>query len=227
MLTATDRLMCARGRFLLIVYDGGGTVPPALAITRGLVARGHQVATLGPAALQTRFEQAWRPAVIRGMPASQEWDVTRGRAYEDQGAAFLDLLCGMDLAEDVLAEVEARRPDVAIVDCMLGGAICACERAQVTTAAFVHVLYQPWVSQWGASFFDVEPTRKALGLPPLDVEPPLGLLEHVDAALLRHRRGADLPGEIAANGRYVWTCRRRRAVHARIVPAVVLACTFV
>jgi UDP:flavonoid glycosyltransferase YjiC (YdhE family) len=185
----------------LVVYDGGGTVPPALAIAQRLVARGHEVSTLGPATLHARFEQAGSRYSRYARVA--EWDDSRGRAYEDQEAAFLDLLGGMNLAEDVLAEVAARQPDVVVVDCMLGGAICALERTHAATAAFVHVLYQPWVSAWGATYLSVGPTREALGLAPLRGEPPLALLEHVDAALLLTAAELDFPGEVAANCRYV------------------------
>src|SRR5215210_2588131 len=58
----------ARGRFLLALIDGGGTVPPALGLATELVRRGHQVRVLSDPTVQPHAEAVgcqfspWREA---------------------------------------------------------------------------------------------------------------------------------------------------------------------
>jgi UDP:flavonoid glycosyltransferase YjiC (YdhE family) len=190
-----------RGRFLIISWDGGGNVPPAVALGRRLVGHGHQVSVLGPRSLQQRFEQAG--CAFRPYTSVPEWDPSRGRALEDQPEVFLDLLCGERLANDVLGEVSGHPPQVAIVDCMLGGALCALERAEITTAALVHFLYQPWADIWGASMLPVVPTRQMLGLPALENDSPTGLLHNTAAVLILTAADLDFPVQLPAHASYV------------------------
>ncbi len=45
-------------RFLAVMFDGGGNVPPQLGIVRRLVARGHQVRVLADRGLAPAIAQA-------------------------------------------------------------------------------------------------------------------------------------------------------------------------
>src|SRR5947209_13453487 len=163
------------GRFLFVVWNGGGNIPPALALGQRLVRRGHSVRFLGDRSLSSKVEaMGCAFSAYRTVP---EWDVERGRALEDQPDAFVEMLCGDCLADDVLDELATTRVDVAVVDCMLGGALCAAECARVPTAAFVHVLFQPWAELWGGTYLAVNDLRARLGLPPLAPETPLALLQ--------------------------------------------------
>lgn len=43
-------------RFLFVLPDAGGNVPPTVAVARRLIRRGHQVRVLGHASLRACFE---------------------------------------------------------------------------------------------------------------------------------------------------------------------------
>mgnify|MGYP000890130134 FL=1 len=45
-------------RFLFVLWDGGGNVPPQLAVARCLATRGHDVRVLAPGVLKQRTENA-------------------------------------------------------------------------------------------------------------------------------------------------------------------------
>ena len=50
--------MAKNRRFLFVTFDGGGNVPPALALVRRLVRRGHEVRVLGHSTLATRISDS-------------------------------------------------------------------------------------------------------------------------------------------------------------------------
>ena len=56
-LMATSEAVQSR-RFLFVLWDGGGNVPPQLAVARRLVSRGHQVLVLAPRVLEERIAAA-------------------------------------------------------------------------------------------------------------------------------------------------------------------------
>ena len=189
------------GRFLFVVWNGGGNVPPALALGQRLARRGHRVHFLGPRALRSRVDAAGCTfSAYRTVP---DWDGSRGRAFEDQPDAFIDLLCGGCVADDVLGGLASTQADVAVVDCMLAAALCAAECARVPTAAFVHLLFQPWVELWGERLLAVNDLRARLGLPALEQETPRALLESVSRTLIMTARSLDFPMRLPAHARYV------------------------
>jgi UDP:flavonoid glycosyltransferase YjiC (YdhE family) len=106
------------GRILFVTWDGGGNVPPVLALAGRLRARGHAVRAMGSASLAGRFAGSDVPYVARDVVA--EWD---------QAA----------LAREVLAEAQAA--DVVIADYMLPGALCGAEASFRPSVALVHTLY--------------------------------------------------------------------------------------
>ena len=52
-------------RILVALWDGGGSVPPELAVVRGLVARGHDVTAIGDAVLADDVAAAGAEHVTR------------------------------------------------------------------------------------------------------------------------------------------------------------------
>lgn len=106
------------GRILFVTWDGGGNVPPVLALAQRLRARGHEVRAMGSASLVTRFEARGVPYLARDVLA--EWD---------QAA----------LAREV--RVEAGAADVVVSDFMLPGALCGAEASFRPSVALVHTLY--------------------------------------------------------------------------------------
>jgi len=157
------------GRFLIVTWDGGGNVHPALGLGRGLVLRGHSVRVMGQRILQERIEGAG--CSFRTFPPALEWDAAKGRSWEDESQEEYTraLFAGMPVAQAVLAEAEREPVDVLLVDGFLRNALSAAERTRLPTAALQHVRYRfvaekPDPAAWGWDFDPVNETRRRLGL---------------------------------------------------------------
>lgn len=161
-------------RFLFVLWDGGGNVPPQLAVMRRLVARGHEVRVLAPRVLEERIAAAGcRFVAYDRAPehesASPERDLLKDWAARTPlGAAACvrdRVMAGpaQDFAQDVLAVVEEYPADVVVADYLLLGAHLGAERASLRTAALIHHIYplpDPALPPFGMGF---QPARDALG----------------------------------------------------------------
>jgi MGT family glycosyltransferase len=190
------------GRFVIALWNNGGHVPPAVALGHRLADRGHDVRLLGPPSLGKRVHGArirFRPYLRAPDPAPRP-----GVSLVDDLDRVVERLCGLPLAEEVLAELEQEATDVLVCDGALAAAVCAGERAGARTAALVPILYRPWARTWGRLMLRVNPTRVRLGLDELPVESPVELLRRVELVLVLTPRELDFPGEVAEpNVRYV------------------------
>lgn len=176
------------GRILFVTWDGGGNVPPVLALAERLRARGHDVRGIGSETLAPRFDDEGIPYVAREMLA--EWD---------QGA----------IARDVLAEAK-RSADVVVSDYMLPGALCGAEAAGRPNVALVHTLYAANLDDRGglapmemaASVVGTNDVRSGLGLAPID---DFGqLLDRCHRLLVTSPQELDVPLAVTpSNVRYV------------------------
>jgi MGT family glycosyltransferase len=175
------------GRILFVTWDGGGNVPPVLALAARLRARGHDVRAMGTASLAERFAAEAVPFVARDVLA--EWD---------QSA----------LARDVL--VEAGSADVVVSDYMLPGALCGAEASYRPSVALVHTLYAANLDasggllpmQMAATVDGVAAVRAELGLPPVAT---FGeLLDRAATLLVTSPEDLDVPLAVRpSNVRYV------------------------
>jgi hypothetical protein len=111
-------------RFLLTMWEGGGTIPPQLGVARRLLERGHLVHVLGDPTIEQRAAalgctfSAWRRAPHRTSldPAQdlfRDWEVSNPlavlRNFRD---GFMAGPAG-DFAADTLEAVAAVEPDAA------------------------------------------------------------------------------------------------------------------
>jgi MGT family glycosyltransferase len=197
------------GRFLVVVWDGGGNVVPAVGLAAALVGGGHDVRALGPVGLGGRFEAvgarygSFRRAVA---PPVGEADVS-----EDNLLGWTRFISGRRLAEDVLEELGAEGTDVAVVDAFLSGGLAAAERAGVAAVPLVHVLYAPCVvgpvaTQWDSTRPMVDVTRRRLKVPGIDPGVPVmaGLWSRCPLVLVGAPRRFDFPCvALPGNARYV------------------------
>ena len=136
-------------RILVVTWDGGGNVPPALELGSRMSARGHAVRVLGPQSIASRVEAVG----CQFSSFSRVPVLDCSRALEDQMELFLmGVLGGSGSARDLLDEVERDPPDALVVDCMLLGALAAAERTKLPTAALVHLLYGMAVGEWSENF---------------------------------------------------------------------------
>jgi UDP:flavonoid glycosyltransferase YjiC (YdhE family) len=130
--------MAHRGRFLFVSWDGGGNVPPALALGQKLVKAGHNVLFLAPGSLHATADAAG--LTFRGFREMPEWGSHRGRRFEDED--YLDeLWFGPRVGNDLAAELEGEPTDVLVIDYSLSSALAVAERSALPTAALVHTLY--------------------------------------------------------------------------------------
>jgi MGT family glycosyltransferase len=139
-------------RVLIPYWDGGGSVPPLLAMLRVMSERGHDVRVLGTPTLRARVEAAGGRFVAYAYgaghdPSSPETDLFRDWEPRTPFGVFARvrdrLLCGpaLAIARETLAEAEREPPDVIAVDLFLFGAMAAAERIGVPWAALSHTVY--------------------------------------------------------------------------------------
>lgn len=120
--------------FLFVTMDGGGNVPPLLGVAAAVAGRGHRVHVLGHPRLRDAVERAG----LQFVPYS------KARPWEPQAEKsalqWVPMFNDPGIAEDVSRYCTDRRPDVAVVDCMLLPALKAVQRAGITNAAFTHTI---------------------------------------------------------------------------------------
>ncbi len=161
-------------RFLFVVWEGGGTIPPELSIAGQLVQRGHRVRVLGDPCVEEDARAAgcefssYRRAPHRHSRAAEtdllrEWEARGqiGSAIRARDRLFFGP--SLEYARDVLEELESFPADVACVDSMLFGAILGAEKAGVPIAVLMPNIYvypAPGIPPMGPGF---QPARGPLG----------------------------------------------------------------
>ncbi len=122
-------------RVVIVTWDGGGNVPPAVCIGVELRERGHEVRFLGHEAQRASITAhgfafgAYREAL--------PWSRVHPRDPLAAFAMFVDGGAGRDLA-NTLAEAPA---DVVVADCLMLGPLQAAEASGLPTVALVHSFY--------------------------------------------------------------------------------------
>ena len=188
------------GSFLIVTWDGGGNVPPAMALGARLVRAGHRVRLLGPATVA----DAATASGLEWVPYRTVAPWPEGLALDDDWDRLMGILNGRAMIDDVIAEVREDAPDVLVVDCLMGAALAAAEHLDLPTAVLVHVLYQPFAEDWGHQVLDVVEPRIALGLEPVDGSSVREALGRTQRVLALTPPGFDFPiAELPANTAYV------------------------
>lgn len=141
-------------RVLLVSWDGGGNLPPVLALGERLVARGHEVRLLGNASQEHAATEAGcefvafdsAPDCDSRRPETdllKDWEVKSGPKLFARARDRLLFGPAADYAADVLAELDRAGADVVAADFMLFGALAAAERADCAAVALFHTVYAP------------------------------------------------------------------------------------
>lgn len=124
---------------LFVTWDGGGNVPPALAIAAELQARGDVVRFLGHEAQRKSIEaHGFRfEAFVRARP----WAVLEARSGPLAPLAFAAVFTDRGMGADI-AESTSREPvDYAVIDGLLIGAMAGANRIGLDYSVLVHSLY--------------------------------------------------------------------------------------
>lgn len=152
-------------RFLFVTWDGGGVVPPTLAVAEALAVRGHAVRVLADPTLEAEVVAAgcsfspWTTAPHR-TSRDREADLLRDYAFTDKGKYLNTMMAefyagpGPRWTADVLAELDARPVDVVIGDSIIPWANIAAEARglpNVVLSTMVYGVPTPGVPPMGAA----------------------------------------------------------------------------
>lgn len=168
--------MTEQGRqdYLFALTDGGGTVPPELAVVRRLVDRGHRVRVLA----EQTMEQEVRRTGAEFLPPRPGLDEATGAAshsdYRDwELRSPLALARGMadhmiagparGLAEELLPHLRSERPDLVVTSFVAFGAMAAAESAEVPFDVLIPNIYPMPTTGQPPMGMGLKPARTAAG----------------------------------------------------------------
>jgi len=155
---------------LLVSWDGGGNVPPMLALGKRLVARGRRVRLLGPPTLAGRCRATGLG--FRPFAGEMSWTARPGVAIEDDMSSLSTHLTGPEIGTELLAAAEEHRPKALVVDAMAAAAVAAAERLRIPTAVLVHTRHRySEAAGWRWLVVPVNSARMQFGLEPLPEQP--------------------------------------------------------
>jgi UDP:flavonoid glycosyltransferase YjiC (YdhE family) len=159
-----------RQRFLFVLFEGGGNVPPMLGLAHRLVERGHQVRVIGEPANEAESHAvgcaftAYTRAPHRFDKSAQStfMDDYNGKSPTDSLIRFIDkVMAGpaLEYAQDVLEELQTRPVDLVVVNEFLFGGLFAAEKLGIPSVMVTPGIYNFYLP----------------GLPPPGMTPPPGL----------------------------------------------------
>ena len=134
------------GEVLVVTWDGGGNVPPALGIAGELVRRGHRVRFLGHERQRSSVEEAGFgfEAYRHARPYSAIEPLPTPKAIVAIFGMFTDGGPGVDLRE-----LFGRQPaDLLVIDGMSLGALKDAYGLSVPVVALMHTYHQFFVNRW-------------------------------------------------------------------------------
>ncbi|OMC05272.1 hypothetical protein A5733_20170 [Mycobacterium sp. NS-7484] len=119
---------------LFVTMDGGGNVPPMLAVAGAVAASRHRVHVIGHETLRHQVENAG--LAFKAYPTARDWDSHR----EQSALSWVPMFNDANIGADVRQLCQHDTPDVAVVDCMLLPALAAVQDAGIPHAVFTHTL---------------------------------------------------------------------------------------
>jgi MGT family glycosyltransferase len=163
-----------RRRFVLTMWEGGGTIPPELGVARRLLDRGHLVHILADPTIEQRAQalgctfSPWRRAPHRTSlhPAQdlfRDWELSNPLAVLRNFRDGFMAGPAAEFAADTLEVIDAVRPDALLADSMMLGAMLAGQAARLPVAALMPNIWMiptPGVPAVGPGF---APAKTVLG----------------------------------------------------------------
>ena len=145
---------------LVVTWDGGGNVPPAVGIAGELAERGHTVRFVGHPRQRPTLEAAGLE--VAPSPHAHEFSALDANSPLALVAMFGD----RGLGRDVLEALADRPADVVVVDCLLFGVMAELARAGRRYVVLEH-LYDAYLTGswmrgpmgWGMRLRRLHPTR--------------------------------------------------------------------
>ncbi|MDA2895128.1 glycosyltransferase [Mycolicibacterium sp. BiH015] len=127
-------------KVLFAIVDGGGNVPPQLAVARMLHSRGVEVHAVGHAGVRDRVEAAGLP--FETFSAGRPFDPTRPRPLAKLMADFARIASDRSIGRGILDAATRHGVDAIVVDMMLVGAIDEIARSEFPAVIFTHCFYR-------------------------------------------------------------------------------------
>jgi hypothetical protein len=138
-------------QYLMVLWSGGGAVPPQVAVAKRLLRAGHEVSILAPRSLTETVRasgavfEPYRHAPEHDA-ADPQLDLLRDWEAGGLGARARmrdNVVCGTApaICDDILGLVEENRPDAIVTDYLLLGSYIAAERAGLPLAALMHSIF--------------------------------------------------------------------------------------
>src|SRR5262245_22026705 len=155
-----------RKRFLMAVWEGGGTLAPEMEIARKLIVRGRSVRVIGDPTVEPMARAAgcgfapWVQAPHR-KNLDPETDIIGDWRFKNPLQLFAHavdaLFCGpaAKFAADTLAELDRNPADMVLADAIMVGAMMAAESRKLPRVALVPNIYMspaPGIPPIGAGF---------------------------------------------------------------------------
>lgn len=130
-------------RILFLTVDGGGNLPPALAIADELAGRGHDILFLGTERQEQRIVghgHRFRP-YRHGRPWSGEDRRNPGADVRD----FVRLITDRGYATDLEEQIREAPVDAAVVDCLIPGSIRGAASLPTRVITLMHSTADAWL----------------------------------------------------------------------------------
>ena len=141
-------------RFLFVLWDGGGTIPPALALVRRVLAAGHSVRVLGPLSIEEKVKATGADfSLTRFAPVCDPGNVDQEK--KGRSPAAVAMAACDEYARDVEETIASFPVDIVVTDYLLTGVYAAAEAAGIPCASLVPSVYPlplPGLPPFGSGF---------------------------------------------------------------------------
>jgi UDP:flavonoid glycosyltransferase YjiC (YdhE family) len=127
-------------KILFALVDGGGNVPPQLAVARALQRRGAQVHVIGHRGLRERVEAAG--LTFESFAGGRHFDPIIQRSLAALMTSFVRVAADRRLGECVVESARRHDADVVVVDMILVAGLGRIVKSGLPTVVFVHCFYR-------------------------------------------------------------------------------------
>lgn len=127
-------------KILWAVVDGGGNVPPQLAVARALRSRGVDIRFIGHIGVRERVEADGFP--FETFSTGRDFEPTTPRPLPVLMATFAREVTSRRLGPPIIDAYRRHGADAVVLDVLLTGAIAASLKAAIPTVVFVHCFYR-------------------------------------------------------------------------------------
>jgi UDP:flavonoid glycosyltransferase YjiC (YdhE family) len=152
-------------KILFAVVDGGGNIPPQLAVARALRARGAHVHFVGHQGVRERVEADGFPFEPFG--SGRNFDPIIRRSLPAIMSDFARVAMDRRIGECVVETAQRNQADAVVVDMILTAGIAALLESGIPTVVFVHCFYRAVQDQASGPIGRIMRLR---GISPLDAE---------------------------------------------------------